>query len=158
MNFFKKLMAFVMILSLFISCSINPQIQQTTTTSITSISTSLNTSNTTTTSTSTSTSSTSTITTTGKNDSIIPEEDEGPLTDPYVDVSESEFYANYTPATNYKDSYYRSLHYFMSGSIYEQDQEPNLAEYQPMENGLYVRNTSALYSEDGNTYYVIDSY
>ena len=158
MNFFKKLMAFVMILSLFISCSINPQIQQTTTTSFTSISTNLNTSNTTTTLTSTSTSSTSTITTTGKNDSIIPEEDEGPLTDPYVDVSESEFYANYTPATNYKDSYYRSLHYFMSGSIDEQDQEPTLAEYQPMENGLYVRNTSALYSEDGNTYYVIDSY
>ena len=152
MNFFKKLMAFVMILSLFISCSINPQIQQTTTSSITSISTSLNTSNTTT------TSSTSTSTTTGKNDSIIPEEDEGPLTDPYVDVSQSEFYANYTPATNYKDSYYRSLHYFMSGSIDEQDQEPTLAEYQPMENGLYVRNTSALYSEDGNTYYVIDSY
>ena len=158
MNFFKKLMIFVMIFSLLVSCSINSQTQQTTTTIVTSISTSTTASNTTTTTTSTSTTTTTTTSTTGQIDVIIPDEDEGPLSDPYVDMTESQFYANYTPATTYKDSYYRTLHYFMSGSIDEQDQEPTLADYQPMENGLYVRNTSALYSEDGNVYYVIDSY
>lgn len=87
-----------------------------------------------------------------------PDEDDGPTSDPYVGMSEYEFYANYTPATSYKDSYYRSLHYFMSGSIEDQDQAPTVSDYQPMENGLFVRNTSALYSSDGNTYYVIDAY
>lgn len=82
---------------------------------------------------------------------------EKPETDPYANITEAEFYANYTPATSYWDAYYRTQHYFMSGSIEDQDQEPTLAENQPMENGLYIRNTSALYSSDGNIYYVIDA-
>ena len=82
---------------------------------------------------------------------------EKPDEDPYQNVTEAEFYANYTPATSYWDAYYRTLHYFMSGSIDEQDQEPTIADNQPKENGLFVRNTSALYSSDGNIYYVIDA-
>jgi hypothetical protein len=46
----------------------------------------------------------------------------------------------------------------MSGDISDQDQEPTLAEYQPKINGKLVRNTSSLYSEDGNTYYIVDGY
>lgn len=91
-------------------------------------------------------------------DGIIPDTEEGPTSDPYVDMTEEEFYSNYTPATSYMDAYYRTQHYFMSGSIDEQDQAPTISEYQPMEDDMYVRNTSAIYSEDGNTYYVIDAY
>ena len=82
---------------------------------------------------------------------------EKPDIDPYENMTKAEFYENYTPATTYWDSYYRTMHNFMSGSIEEQDQEPTIAENQPKENGLFVRNTSALYSSDGNIYYVIDS-
>lgn len=39
--------------------------------------------------------------------------------DPYSNVSKTEFYNNYTPATSYKDAYYRTLHGLMSGSIEE---------------------------------------
>jgi len=39
--------------------------------------------------------------------------------DPYTNVSKTEFYNNYTPATSYKDAYYRTLHGLMSGSIEE---------------------------------------
>ena len=80
-----------------------------------------------------------------------------PETDPYANVSKTEFYKNYTPATSYWDAYYRTIHNLMSGSIEDQDQEPTISEYQPTENGLFVRNTSALYSSDGNIYYVIDA-
>ena len=80
-----------------------------------------------------------------------------PAEDPYKNVDKAEFYANYTPAENYWDAYYRTIHNLMSGSIEEQDQEPTLADNQPKENGLFVRNTSALYSSDGNIYYVINS-
>ena len=82
---------------------------------------------------------------------------EKPETDPYANITEAEFYANYTPATSYWDAYYRTQHYFMSGLIEAQEQEPTLAEKQPMENGLFIRNTSDLYSSDGNIYYVIDA-
>lgn len=78
--------------------------------------------------------------------------------DPYLNMTSSEFYADYTPATSSKDAYYRSLHGFMSGDISKQNQEPTLAQYQPMIGDKYVRNTSALYSSDGNTYYIVDGY
>lgn len=80
------------------------------------------------------------------------------LIDPYENMSYTEFYANYTKASSSTDAYFRSLHGFMSGDISKQDQEPTLAQYQPMEDGKYVRNTSSLYSEDGNTYYIVDGY
>ena len=80
-----------------------------------------------------------------------------PDVDPYANVDEDEFYANYTPATSYWDAYYRTQHYLMSGDIDVPDQAPIVASNQPREDGLFVRNTSALYSSDGNIYYVIDS-
>lgn len=78
--------------------------------------------------------------------------------DPYKDITQREFYSNYYPANSYIDAYYRSLHGLMSGSIEAQKQEPTLSQYMPKENGLFLRNSSANYSTDGNTYYVIDSY
>lgn len=77
------------------------------------------------------------------------------LDDPYINVVKSDFYANYYEATSYQDSYYRSLHGLMSGSIADQDQAPTLAN-RPMEQGLYLRNTSSLFSLDSNTYYILD--
>ncbi len=85
---------------------------------------------------------------------IIPE----PTSDPYVGMTKDEFYQNYTKATSYKDALYRSAHGFMSGSIELQDQKPTLADYQPKCERRYYRNTSALYSEDKNTYYIVNSY
>ena len=78
--------------------------------------------------------------------------------DPYVNVNVDEFYANYTPAVSYMDSYYRTRHNLMSGTIADQDQAPTISSYQPMIDGKYVRNTSYIYSADGNTYYVVDAY
>lgn len=78
--------------------------------------------------------------------------------DPYLNVTESEFYQNYTPARSYMDAYYRSLHGLMSGDISDQDQAPTLSKYQPKENNVYLRNTDALYSADKNTYYIVDAY
>ena len=89
---------------------------------------------------------------------IIVKNEEIILTDPYENISSQEFYANYTPATSSQDAYFRSLHGFMSGDISKQNQEPTLAHYQPMDKDKYVRNTSALYSSDGNTYYIVDGY
>lgn len=77
--------------------------------------------------------------------------------DPYVGINKTEFYANYTPAISASDAYYRSQHFLMSGSIDEQDQEPTLAGDRPTSGGLYVRNSNGMYSDDGNTYYIVDS-
>lgn len=80
------------------------------------------------------------------------------MTDPYVNMTKNEFYSDYEPATSYMDSYYRTLHGFMSGDISAQDQAPTVSDYQPKVDGLFVRNSSAIYSEDGNTYYIFDVY
>lgn len=88
---------------------------------------------------------------------VIPAEPEKPASDPYANVSAQEFYLDYEPAESYWDAYYRTQHGFMSGSIEAQDQKPTLAEDRPMLDGLYLRNTSALYSKDGNVYYVVDA-
>lgn len=83
---------------------------------------------------------------------------EDPITsDPYLDVDIEAFYADYIPAVSYMDSYYRTLHNLMSGDIGEQDQEPTVSSFQPVIGGEFVRNTTYIYSEDGNTYYVIDA-
>ena len=81
-----------------------------------------------------------------------------PPEDPYVNMSAAEFYSDYEPADDYWDSYWRTQHGFMSGSIEPQDQAPTNAEYQPMEDGQYVRNTYASFSSDGNTYYIVNGY
>ena len=77
--------------------------------------------------------------------------------DPYVNMSAAEFYSDYEPALEYWDAYWRTQHGFMSGSIEPQDQKPTIAEQQPMEDGMLVRNTHASFSADGNTYYIVDS-
>ena len=81
-----------------------------------------------------------------------------PDSDPYVGMTKSEFYANYTPATSYMDAYYRSQHGFLSGSLEVPGQYVTESSYQPMEGDLYVRNTSATYLDNGNTYVVVDAY
>lgn len=77
--------------------------------------------------------------------------------DPYISVDVNEFYANYKPATSYLDSYYRSLHNLMSGSIDEQDQTPTINNNRPIINGKYVKNQTTYFSSDSNTYYVLNS-
>ena len=87
-----------------------------------------------------------------------PTPDDPITSDPYEGVDVDAFYADYRPAVSYMDAYYRSKHYLMSGSIEKQDQAPTISEYRPMEDGKYVRNTTYLYSADGNTYYVVNAY
>ena len=84
--------------------------------------------------------------------------DEDPYADILTEADREAFYEDYEPASCYMDSYYRSLHHLMSGEIADQDQEPTLSEYQPMEDSLFVRNSSSYYSEDGNAYYVQDAH
>ena len=81
-----------------------------------------------------------------------------PTSDPYVDMSAEEFYADYNPATCREDALYRSEHGFLSGSLEVPGQSAEEAEYRPMENGAYLRNTSNYYLDDGNTYVVVDGY
>lgn len=82
--------------------------------------------------------------------------DDIPETDPYTNVSKATFYEDYQPAQTYEEAIYRSKHNLMSGSIAKQDQAPTLAANQPKQDGKYVRNTHAYYSNDKNTYYVVD--
>lgn len=88
-----------------------------------------------------------------------PAQSTGPaqLSDPYIGMSAQEFYANYTPATSPEDARYRSKHGFLSGSLEVPGQEPERSDTQPMEDGLYVRNTTRCYEDNGNTYVVTDS-
>lgn len=82
--------------------------------------------------------------------------DDIPEADPFTGVSKTEFYADYKPAQTYEEAIFRSKHNLMSGSIADQDQAPTLAKNQPMQDGKYIRNTHAYYSNDLNTYYVVD--
>lgn len=77
--------------------------------------------------------------------------------DPYTNVSKTEFYMNYTPATSWEDAYYRSLHNFMSGELTVPDQAPTVAKNQPTQNGMLVRNTTFRFEDGGKTYVVVDA-
>lgn len=88
----------------------------------------------------------------------LPPEEPAPAEDPYVGVSKEEFYANYHPATSAQDAAYRSKHGFLSGSLEVPGQYVQPSAYQPTENGKYLCNTDAYYSEDGDTYTVVDAY
>ena len=79
------------------------------------------------------------------------------ITDPYTNVDKEEFYDRYKPATSSVDAYFRTQHGLMSGDLSDQDQKPTVAKNQPKQGMLFVRNTSVLYSMDGDTYYVFDS-
>ena len=91
-------------------------------------------------------------------ENIIPDDvlDDGPQTDPYVNVTAKQFYADYSPATTYMDSYYRTQHNFMSGSIEPQLQRPTIAENQPMEGKKYVFNSKSGLRSDGNVYDIVN--
>lgn len=93
-----------------------------------------------------------------ENGSEISTEVEIPTSDPYVGMTAEEFYADYKPATCREDALYRSQHGFLSGSLEVPGQYAVDAEYRPMEDGKFVRNTSNYYLDDGNTYVVVDAY
>ena len=78
-------------------------------------------------------------------------------TDPYVNMTSTEFYRNYTPAKCYMDAYWRTQHNFMSGSIADQDQAPTLADNQPKSGSNLIRNSDSNYIDNGNTWEVVDS-
>jgi hypothetical protein len=73
-------------------------------------------------------------------------------------MSAEEFYDDYTTASCYMDSYWRTKHYFMSGSLDVPGQYWENAQYRPMQGDLYIRNTDARYEDDGNTYIIVDGY
>ena len=152
MKFLRSLLIVFLVMCMLISCDIFPHQEISTSTKITTTVTNP-----------TGTTTTTQVTLEDKppivDGDFDPDADvlEKPQEDPYANVDEDEFYANYTPATNYWDAYYRTRHYLMSGDIEVPDEAPVVAGNQPKENGLFVRNTSALYSSDGNIYYVIDS-
>lgn len=79
-------------------------------------------------------------------------------TDPYENMTAEEFYANYTTACCYTDACYRTEHCFLSGSLEVPGQYAEDAAYRPMSDGAYIRNTDSFYSDDGNTYIVVDGY
>ncbi len=79
-------------------------------------------------------------------------------TNPYLNISRTDFYKNYKECINYVDSYYRSQKGFMSGDITLPNQEPIIATNQPKEDGKFIRNTNAYYSPDKTTYYITDCY
>ena len=81
-----------------------------------------------------------------------------PQTDPYVGVSKDAFYADYKPAANYMDAYYRSQHGFLSGSLEVPGQYATESSYLPTQGGKYLRNTDAFYADNGNTYIVVDAW
>ncbi len=88
----------------------------------------------------------------------LPPEEPAPAQDPYEGMSKEEFYANYTPATSNEDAAYRSKHGFLSGSLEVPGQYAQEAAYRPMEDGMFLCNIDAFYSDDGDTYTVVDSY
>ena len=77
--------------------------------------------------------------------------------DPYKNITQTEFYANYTPATSYEDAYYRSQHGLLSGTISYSTGAPTLAKNRPTEDGMLVRNTRECYSLGGEAYTILDS-
>lgn len=79
-----------------------------------------------------------------------------PAGDPYVGISRTDFYADYTPAVSYQDAVYRSLHGFLSGSVEVPGQYLIRGASQPMDASAYIHNSSGYYADDGNTYVVVD--
>lgn len=99
--------------------------------------------------------------TTGGDTNIeLPDQDlpEKPATDPYANVDKAEFYANYEPAKDYWDAYFRTQHGLMSGNIGDQDQAPTISAFQPTYDGMLVRNNQGLYGNEGNSYTIVDAY
>lgn len=99
---------------------------------------------------------------TSKPSNIIPlnpniHEGQCPDEDPYANVSREAFYANYRPACCLTNSKYRTQHGFLSGSVEVPGQYAVNAANRPMEDGKYIRNTTAYYADGGSTYIIVDS-
>lgn len=77
--------------------------------------------------------------------------------DPYQSISKSEFYANYKVACCNLDASYRSKHGFLSGSLEVPGQYAQESKNRPISDKKYIRNTSTMYLDDGNTYVVLDA-
>ena len=73
----------------------------------------------------------------------------------YKNMSREEFYADYAPAKNAEDAYYRSKYGFMSGSLTTPDQAPTVAENRPMQDGKYIRNSVTTFIGD-DVYVLVD--
>lgn len=80
----------------------------------------------------------------------------GHVTDPYADLSKDEFYADYQVACCYIDAQYRSQHGFLSGLLELPDGNVPHADYQPMSGEMYIHFTENFYTDDGNTYIIVD--
>lgn len=77
---------------------------------------------------------------------------------PYLEIDKDQFYDDYTRATSYTDAMYRSECNLMSGWIEVPDQEPTVSSYQPQQNGKLIHNTSLNYSNNNQTYTVLDAH
>ena len=82
----------------------------------------------------------------------------GHETDPYEDMSKEAFYADYEIACCYIDAQYRSQHGLLSGTVALEDGTVPHADYQPMDGDRYIHITSDFYTDDGNTYIIVDGY
>ena len=83
------------------------------------------------------------------------EEDTNPYNLKYKNMTRQEFYANYTPAENAEDAYYRSKYGFMSGTLRVPDEAPRVVQDRPMEDGKYIRNSVATYLDE-DVYVLVD--
>lgn len=77
--------------------------------------------------------------------------------DPYQNMSKTEFYANYKISCCNLDASYRSKHGFLSGGLEVPGQYAIESQNRPMSNGKYLRNTATYYIDNGNTYIIIDA-
>ncbi len=77
---------------------------------------------------------------------------------PYKNMSKDEFYANYSPAESLEDALYRSEMGFLSGTNSVPGQYVEDSEYRPTDGLLYIRNTTAYYTDDGMGYVVLNAY
>ncbi|MCH5152260.1 MAG: hypothetical protein J1F65_06380 [Clostridiales bacterium] len=80
-----------------------------------------------------------------------------PDNDPYKNVSSTSFYNNYNVATSLEDAYWRSEHNLMSGSITVPDAAPTVASNQPTSGNKFVRNSGTYYTDNGNTWEIVDA-
>ena len=87
--------------------------------------------------------------------SPIPTEDPTDYETLYKNMSEKEFYKNYTPAKSFKDAFWRSKYGFMSGSLTVPDQAPAMPQNRPMQNGKFIRNSVTSFIGE-NTYVLRD--
>lgn len=77
--------------------------------------------------------------------------------DPYTGVNKTTFYSNYKTACCNLEAKYRSKHGLLSGSLDVPGQYVQEASNRPKSQGKFIRNTSELYLDNGNTYIVINS-